>query len=527
MTEVIAGHVGQVKPQWSPEQLTKAPVSREYHLAQADTEMLNKAGETVSQSDDARPMLRPPLNPPVPEAGTLTAQARLTRMLGTLVQTGFASAETDMRMNIAVLAARREAQQNNYLNLADGLEGALEALETAGAALEDAQASLAAARKSREEASSLVDRYRREYEAMDPGDPDYASLGARLTQAEAALTRATEEMNRAEAVFAGAAQAEAAAADKASAALGQVITAQEGLPQVQKQAEREKILSTAGRYVTLIAGFLKLIGEANIKSLEAETELMKKVNEARVNEMQDYAESMTKKLRVSRILGKILGVVGAVLGVAMGITTALTAGSTLGLAIALTGALLSLADMGVMLGTDKSFMSEALQFVQEKISDAIEEIALSAGVEGEKAEMALGIVSQIMSAIILTAAAVGGMALLGGSGAAASRIAISDAVRKFARHAFVAAAAMSTLSQLTMGVTSSVYAYKATLDQAEMERQNDIRRVIDDLEQVIAELTQSSVETMSAMMNNLSGTLHHRVTTMETVYRSTGRLGAV
>lgn len=238
-----------------------------------------------------------------------------------------------------------------------------------------------------------------------------AGAHATVIQAQSNLERASRELQSAHAALSSAAQATSQAVQHMDKAIQLVINRNFFDPRLGP-AGKDSLSGAAA--VTLLMGRLNALGaKAAQDELESKQQLYEQQQAARQADQKERAAEFDEQQRKAEQMQK-LGCIGKVLsGLAMvfGFAAALFTGGA-SLVLAAVGLAVFAADQIGQLVTGKSFISEALQPLMDKVlkplmdflSNVITKALEACGVAAETAKMAGAIIGGVIAAVALVAA---------------------------------------------------------------------------------------------------------------------------
>lgn len=497
----------------------KAQGFPENRNVQADAGMLLKNSEIIKAFDNNIPVIPKPRNLIMPDTKKLTPQARLTYLFSSIVELTSGDAQHQIIAKSETAKRYAESAQVYYTASASEYNHTVDILDffISRVPAETADSDLLSG-----EASYLRDFFQQESDRLTlernqttPGSSEYQNLSDEIDHSNTIVQTANTLLS-VDPESSGLAVLNTVSST-VNHAYAVMQSAQLSLPVAAKISERDSMLSSAGRFVQVIASVLKLINDANLEHIELEAASFKEIHEARLMEMQEQAKEIAKKQRLAKLLGKLLGVVGALLGVVLGVATALSGGSLGVVTAGAIAAIVSAAEFISILAADFSLLGKAFEGIKNGISWLIQHmqglvlelILKSCGTSEEKAEEVNKIYSDVMATITTIVLALGVGLLIGGGGASTASN-ISKEIVQTALKARIVALVGKMVLEATLSISSGAVEYTSTTMQADMKIiENEIEQLQKARERAM-EINQASWEALASLTDLVLETLKHR-----------------
>lgn len=400
--------------------------SKDPASVQTDIDILLKDNELFTSLHETQPMLA---KPSTSGAEQLTSQARLTFLLGQVMQLGSDVSVVQLNDNLASVIVRYTAQKNSFIELSETLYKAMDDLDAAVEEVNIAADGLVEATECHSYAKKELQRLIDKLSQLSPEDSEYQETLLLKQQADINIHNSEIFLSHAENIYSFAFLACNTAADNASKAFDAVKKAEEHCP-TKFIGSTEAKKDTQARFIELIASLLKAIGEHNVVSLKEQSKLIKVVNQARLNEMKKNADEVAAKQKTANRLRKGLSIFAAIIGAVMAIVSVVIAIPTggmslaggLSLCFALTSAAFVVTDIVLQHTIDFSPMSwvtdKAIGYiVKNTLSSLVASMAKGFGASESDVKKARDYCTLIASAIITTVIVILPSLFVGGAGA--------------------------------------------------------------------------------------------------------------
>lgn len=409
--------------------------SNNFAPIQKDVDILLKSNELLTGLHESQPILS---KPSTSGADQLTSQAKLTFLLGQVMQLSSDLSVVQLNDNLASVIVRYTAQRNSFIVLSETLQKAIDDLDTAVEEVNIATDGLVEATERHSDAKKELQRLIDKLSQLSPEDSEYQETLLLKQQADINEQKSEAVLAHAENIYISAFLACNTAADNASKAFDAVKKAEENCPlNIIGLTKTKK--DTQARFIELIASLLKAIGENNVVSLKEQSKLMKVVNQARLTEMQKNADEVAAKQRTANRLRKGLSIFAAIIGAIMAVVSVVAAIPTggmsvaggIGLCFALTSAAFVVTDIALQFTTGFSPMSwlfdklnTVISFlVKNTLSALVSSMAKGFGASESDVKKAKEYCTLIASSIITTVVVILASICVGGAGASVGKVA--------------------------------------------------------------------------------------------------------
>jgi len=405
------------------------------HTIQVDLDMLMKDSEVISSLADSRPVLS---KPSAAEAEQFTGQGRLTYILGKVALLGADVSDIQAKNNLSSLILKYKVMNDTYTRLSDALQEAFDCLADANEKLQNASDTLDEVVKQHQQAKDKVQELTDKLSRLSPEESEYEEVRLLLEQAKGNESELAGNVALAEETYSQCLQACNIATENVDKSLNAISEAENNYPanSISSDDSKKNIL---GKFITLILSLLTALNEDNVESIQTQNKIMRTLNEARINELQEKAKEIEKKQRAAERLRKGLSIFGAIIGAIMAVvgliaaipTGGMSVAGGVGLGFAIASAALTVVDIALTFSIDFSPVSWLMGKINEGISYVINhtlavviaEIAEECGASEEDVKKAKEYFTMITSAIVMVILVVLPAIVLGGGGSSTAKTA--------------------------------------------------------------------------------------------------------